>query len=343
GALRAAQGLLLSAEAQRDAAGGQLDREAIVATLDAALQLAKALGDYAGQHQGLPHDAKPREGLTDAVRDMGHGANDQANGSGNGTKPLLALSAPDGIAAGTPRTIALGAGEHIDAAAQGNLQLSAGERALIHAGNGISAFAQNGDVRHIAHQGEMLLQAQHNRMRLEAEQSVEISASQQHVVIGANTHLTLICGGAYVKIANGNIEMGMPGTFTVKAGSHNFIGPANADATLPIFKAPSTGDFEARYRMRKTDERAFQGYRYKLMSAGQLLVEGWTSDEGETEHVESANPRMVHAYKTIMREDQRLTEDWRSIVDGIGDEWPCADQPSPFTDDFLDEHAEEED
>ncbi|MDF3836064.1 DUF2345 domain-containing protein, partial [Cupriavidus basilensis] len=207
--------------------------------------------------------------------------------------------------------------------------------------NGISAFAQNGDVRHIAHQGEMLLQAQHNRMRLEAEQSVEISASQQHVVIGANTHLTLICGGAYVKIANGNVEMGMPGTFTVKAGSYDFIGPANANAALPIFKAPSTGDFEARYRMRKTDERAFQGYRYKLMSAGQLLVEGWTNDEGETEHVESANPRMVHAYKTIMRDDQRVTENWRSIIDGIGDDRPCADQPSPFTDDFLNEQAQE--
>ncbi|MDF3837282.1 DUF2345 domain-containing protein, partial [Cupriavidus basilensis] len=147
---------------------------------------------------------------------------------------------PDGIAAGTPRTIALGAGEHIDAAAQGNLQLSAGERALIHALNGISTFAQNGDVRHIAHQGEMLLQAQHNVMRLEADRSVDVTSSESHVIVAAKEHITLLCGGVYIKLQGGNIELGMPGTFTAKAGSHNFIGPASMDHPLPAFLPPGS-------------------------------------------------------------------------------------------------------
>ncbi|NMG67391.1 type VI secretion system tip protein VgrG, partial [Azoarcus indigens] len=225
GALRAAQGLLLSTEAQRQARGGQLDREQLVSTLEAALQLARSLGDYATGHQGLAHDAQPRQTLTEAVRDLGQGANDQPGGRG-GTAPVIALSAPAGIALGSGRSIALGADEFLDAAAQQQLQLTAGERMVLNAGNGLGTFAQAGDMRHIAHQGEMLLQAQHNSLRVEADQSVEISASQQHVQISAKEHITLLCGGAYIRIAGGNIELGMPGSLIVKAGKHRFTGPA---------------------------------------------------------------------------------------------------------------------
>ncbi|WMR72256.1 DUF2345 domain-containing protein, partial [Pseudomonas aeruginosa] len=47
-------------------------------------------------------------------------------------------------------------------------------------------------MRQITHQGPMLLQAQKNDIRLEAEQSVEVSASQQHVLVTAKEHITLM-------------------------------------------------------------------------------------------------------------------------------------------------------
>ena len=174
---------------------------------------------------------------------MGHGANDQADGGGNGSEPVIALSAPAGIALASPRSIALGAGEHIDAAAQQHLQLTAGEQMLLNAGQGLGTFAQSGDMRHIAHQGQLLLQAQHNSARLEADQSVEVSASQQHIVVNAKTHLTLLCGGAYVKIADGNIEMGMPGDFVVKAGKHSLVGPGSASLPLPRWSKSDAGNW----------------------------------------------------------------------------------------------------
>ncbi|WP_420996758.1 type VI secretion system Vgr family protein [Cupriavidus sp. 30B13] len=231
GALRAAKGLLLSTEAQPEAGGGHLDRREVVSLLETALQVAKGLGDYAGEHQGVAHDAKPRRQLTEAVRDLGHGANDEANGAGEGGQPVIALSAPAGIAAGTPRSIALGAGEHLDGAAQQNVQLSAGERVVINAGTGLGTFAQSGDMRHIAHQGELLLQAQHNTIRVEADQSVEIAASDEHVQISADEHITLLCGGAYIRMQGGNIELGMPGKFTAKAAKHTLTGPASMSVT----------------------------------------------------------------------------------------------------------------
>ncbi|MDP5533107.1 Rhs element Vgr protein, partial [Pseudomonas aeruginosa] len=50
----------------------------VVQVLEAALELARELGDYAGEHQGVGHDAAPQQTLQEAVRDLGHGANDES-------------------------------------------------------------------------------------------------------------------------------------------------------------------------------------------------------------------------------------------------------------------------
>ncbi|MDF3841936.1 DUF2345 domain-containing protein, partial [Pseudomonas citronellolis] len=185
------------------------------------------------------------------------------------------------------RSIALGAGEHIDAAAQQHLQLTAGEQMLLNAGQGLGTFAQSGDMRHIAHQGQLLLQAQHNSIRVEADQSVEVSASQQHIVVNAKTHLTLLCGGAYVKIADGNIELGMPGNFTIKAASHKFIGPATVGSRLPTWRLgtlPLQGDYDRKFvaTWAGTDI-PIANAAYRIFNAkGELIMEGRTNEAGET-------------------------------------------------------------
>ncbi|MGU0812341.1 DUF2345 domain-containing protein, partial [Pseudomonas aeruginosa] len=226
---------------------------------------------------------KPRQTLTEAVRAMGHGANDQANGGGDGSEPVIALSAPAGIALGTPRAIALGAGEHLDAAAQGHVQLTSGERTVLNAGNGLSTFAQQGDMRHIAHQGELLMQAQHNSARLEAEQSVEMTASQGHMQWAAGKRITLMCGGAYIEMQGGDIEMGMPGLFIVKAASHNLNGSGSMTPTLPSF-LPVLGDYSHRFVAiwNGTDIPA-ANVRYQILnSQGIAIMEGRTDENGQT-------------------------------------------------------------
>ncbi|MDO2271259.1 hypothetical protein Q2466_24670, partial [Escherichia coli] len=70
---------------------GHLDRGVVVQVLEAALELARELIDYAGEHQGVGHDAAPQQTLQEAVRDLGHGANDES-GKSNGGKPAIALS-----------------------------------------------------------------------------------------------------------------------------------------------------------------------------------------------------------------------------------------------------------
>nr|WP_279237461.1 DUF2345 domain-containing protein [Dyella sedimenti] len=162
---------------------------------------------------------------------MGHGANDEPNGTGGG-EPVVAVSAPAGIAVATPRSIALVAGQQLNAVAQDHMQLTSGGRTVLNAADSLGLFTQGGELRAIAHQGPVLVQAQHNKMQLQAQQSVEITSSQSHVLAAAQKRLTLMCGGAYLRMEGGNIELGMPGTFTVKASSHAFIGPSSASAAF---------------------------------------------------------------------------------------------------------------
>ncbi|WP_438857684.1 DUF2345 domain-containing protein, partial [Achromobacter spanius] len=277
GALRAAKGLLLSTEAQLQAKGGQLDRSDIVAALESALELARNLGDYASTHEGVTHDAQPQQSLTEAVRDLGHGANNQPEGTGQGNAGAMGLSAPAGIAAATPASIVMTAGANIDTIAQQHQQISAGEKVVINAGGDLGLFSQSGAMRHIAHQGELLLQAQHNAIRIQADQGAEITSSKQHVLVAADKHITLLCGGAYIKMADGNIELGMPGKLTVKAAQHNFVGPNSASMAFNTWEATP---FDDRFQATLADGSLARNAEYTLWRNDGSQVTGRTDSEG---------------------------------------------------------------
>ncbi|PPA72766.1 type VI secretion system tip protein VgrG, partial [Achromobacter spanius] len=299
GALRAAKGLLLTADAQLRAKGGQLDRSDIVAALQAALDLARNLGDYAAQHEGVAHDAQPQQSLSNAVRDLGHGANDQPDGPGQGDAGAIGLSAPAGIAAATPASIVLSAGGNVDSVAQQHQQVSAGDKIVLNAGGDLGLFSQGGAMRLIAHQGPMLLQAQHNAIRIQADQSAEITSSKQHVLLAADKHITLLCGGAAIKIADGNIEFSMPGKLTVKAAGHNFTGPSSASMTFNTWDATPFND---RFQATLQDGSRACNLAYTLIRNDGSRITGRTDSEG---------------YLTLQRDMRR---------DGVRIEWTKAEE-----------------
>jgi type VI secretion system secreted protein VgrG len=119
--------------------------------------------------------------------------------------------------------------------AQQHIQAVAGQRVNIQAGQGMSLFSHQGGMKHIARTGRLDIQAQQDSIGIAADRDVKITASQGEVVIAAKTSITLLCGGAYIKIADGKIEHGCAGDFTVKAGMHKWDGPARQQAELPFF------------------------------------------------------------------------------------------------------------
>lgn len=282
GAVRAAKGLFLSADGRHQALGGQLSREELVRCLEEALKLARSLTDQAGAHQADSADSSAREAIGAAAKQWGNGSNAEASdsGSGAGGEPLIALSAPAGIALATPKGITATSGENTDLIAQKNQQLTSGQQTHLHAGTGVRVFAHSGGIKSIAHQGQHLVQAQHDDVVVNAGQSVHLTASQAHVLIEATSHITLVeAGGAYLKLQGGAIELGCPGAFTVKAASYNLVGPASAQVELPKF---ATGDVGRALRLLDpASGTALQNAKFSLSKTSGAL-DGSTDGSGRT-------------------------------------------------------------
>ena len=242
GALRAAKGMLLSTWQRLNATDRQLSREEALDLMQQSLELFKQFGEYAAQHEALPVDPEPQDQLKQKFEDWEKGSNTgssntQKNGTGgNGGSPVIGITSPQGIHTSTPESLVSYAGKNVDTIAQQHLQQTAGQRFNLNAGKGISLFAHEEGVKVIAHRGKMLIQSQHDDTVINAEQNVTVTASQGRITYMANTEIiNLVAGGAYIKLDEPNIEVGVPADYTVKATSHDWVGPARMNPVLPTF------------------------------------------------------------------------------------------------------------
>lgn len=224
--VRAARLMLLTTQAMLGAAGKQLEREPLQALLEGSQALLRELGGFAEQHQAMPVDLAPLQELADDLS--------KAEQTG---APLIAQYSHGGFVSATPKSSVSYSGRQYNIMAQQHIQAVAGQRVNINAGKGISLFAHQDGMKHIARNGKLDIQAQQDSIGIAADRDVKITASQGDIVIAAKKSLTFLCGGAYIKIADGKLELGCSGDFTVKAGKHKWDGPGHQEADLPFFPA----------------------------------------------------------------------------------------------------------
>ena len=224
--VRAARMMLLTTQAMLGAAGKQLEREPLQALLEGSQALLKELGEFAEQHQAMPVDLTRLEELADDLKNAEQGG-----------APLMARYAHGGFVSATPKSSVNYSGMQHNIVAQQHIQAVAGQRMSIQAGKGMSLFAHQNGMKHIARAGKLDIQAQQDSIGIAADRDVKITASHGEITIAAKQSITLSCGGAYIKVADGKIELGCPGDFIVKAGMHKWDGPARQEAELPFFPA----------------------------------------------------------------------------------------------------------
>lgn len=222
--VRAARLMLLTTQAMLGATGKQLEREPLEALLEGSQALLKEMGEFAEQHQAMPADFAAHQQLAENLKN-----------SEQDSAPLIAQYADGGFVTATPKSSVSYSGRQQNIVAQQHIQAVAGQRVNINAGKGISLFAHQDGMKHIARAGKLDIQAQQDSIGIAADRDVKITASQGDIVIAAKKSITLMCGGAYIKIADGKIEHGCAGEFTVKAGMHKWDGPARQEAELPFF------------------------------------------------------------------------------------------------------------
>lgn len=291
GALRAAEGILISAWGRLQAAGKQLSREEYLALKDECFELFVQLGKYAAEHEALGIDPGPQEKLKADIRNWENGSN-AAPGANGGGRPIVGITAPEGISFASQINIVSYAARNLDSIAQQHLQLTAGQRFNVNAGKGISLFSHQDGFKAIAHQGKMLIQSQHDDTQISASDNIKMTATEGQIVGMANKSVVLITsGGAYLKLDGANVELGCPGSFTVKAASHSLLGGASMSADLPKFAQGDLG--RTPQLLRSTDGKSIEGVPFKVRASDGSVFEGKTNAAGKAQAVESDGLNML--------------------------------------------------
>lgn len=197
GAIRAGKGLFLSSDGQSGAAGNVLDMDAAISQLEQALSLAKSLNKAAQTTKNEATETQEQEGrLKNGIRDL--------------QEAVILLSAPEGIASTTPRSQLHTAGEHLHFVSGGHTAVGAGQNFTAHAVNSVNLFAQTAGMKMQANQGKVSIQAQNDEMQLNALEDVTVSSSNGKVTVAAKEEILITCQGAYIRLADGEVEIGTP-------------------------------------------------------------------------------------------------------------------------------------
>nr|WP_144151472.1 DUF2345 domain-containing protein [Paraburkholderia sp. BCC1885] len=110
----------------------------------------------------------------------------------------------------------------------------ASKRITMAAGDALSFFASKLGIRIFSAKGKVQIQAQGDALELMALENVVVSSSTGEVMITAAKGITLGDGsGAYIKIANGRIELASPSGPIDMKGNLEVDGPAGGSFTFP--------------------------------------------------------------------------------------------------------------
>ena len=258
-ALRAGQGMLVSANARNGATSTQMDSREALAQINSSRQLQETMATTAQKHnaklkdekgadEGAPKKLPALEQMTkteEAVEAEDGGVGGGESGGGGSASayggPLLQLSAPSGIAVETPAsaiftagiTTSFTAGQDINVASQGNLfNAVAGGISLFTYGKATSPDKPNKEVGIALHaaSGKVSSQSQSGETRITADKAITVASVTKKVEITASKHVLMTAQGAFIKLEGGNIMIHGPGKMEFKASKKELAGPKSTSA-----------------------------------------------------------------------------------------------------------------
>ena len=223
GAIRAAKGLFLTADAQARAQGPVLEMAPAINQINQANSQMQALNSAAEAAGALVCDINTQISfVADKIRDL--------------RSAVLLGSAPQGVALtsgehlqlSSTRNTMINAGQHLDVGTMKNLSVTV-EKAL-------GLFAHKDGAKLVANQGDIEIQAQHNTMALFSERQLTVTSSEDEIIISTPETLTLNGGGSYLRLSKNGIEHGSSGEFIMKTSDYLVPGTgANLPNETPNF------------------------------------------------------------------------------------------------------------
>ena len=310
-ALRAGQGMLLSADRRQGASGSQMDSREAQGQIEASRELQESLATRAQKHNAkLPDEADA--GALPAITELARSAEvvRGSAGSGEGTsygEALMQLSSPAGVVAVTPanailvarETSGITAGEDINLAAQGNgLQTVYAGISLFTYGKATKSnkpSRETGLKLHAA-SGKVSSQSQSAGTSMTADKTVTVASVTKSVTVAAKEHLFLTAQGAYLRLKGGNIEIHGPGKMEFKATMKELVGPANGSGGRPVLPEAKGIYNEAFVVLNEKTGEPMTHVRYRLESASGSVIEGVTDAQGRVQRLFTAKPEELRLF-----------------------------------------------
>lgn len=264
-AVRGGAGVFISADKQPSASDKMLSMKEAVAQLENALSIARSLSDAAESAQAYPADIQSQKMLTDALMEL--------------AQPGMVLNAPQGVSISSPEGVRVSSGSaSVGIVAQNNADISAMKRFTVAAGEAISMLARQAGMKLFAAKGKVEIQAQDDALDAIAKKDVTVTSAEGKIEITAATELVVNCGGAYIKLSGGNIELGCPGNILLKCANVQKMGAASLNTPAPEFPKGYGGV----YSLTDEEGKIIPQTEYKVTTADGQVFHGISDDNGKT-------------------------------------------------------------
>ncbi|MGN8278202.1 DUF2345 domain-containing protein, partial [Pseudomonas sp. SMN5] len=273
GAIRGGKGVFISADEQPCATGMQLDMEDAINQLESALSLARSLASASRSAEAIPSDVESQRRLGEALKNL--------------KRPGVLVHAPSGIGMVSPEAVCLASGaECVGIVAAHNVDISAGRNFTAAAQDAVSVLARKADLQLKAAEGQIKLHAQKSDLHALAKADVKVESTSGRVEISAAQELVLHCGGAYIRLKDGEIELGAPGNIYLKA-----LNVEKLDGTT--FDTPATplpAGYSGVYELRNQVQAAKPFSRYQVTTQQGDIYTGVTDRDGRTMSINTLVP-----------------------------------------------------
>ncbi|AOR72131.1 type IV secretion protein Rhs [Burkholderia stabilis] len=270
GHVRASGGLLVSSDRQEKAVGQMTYMRP--ATNQFALTQAQAQGltDAAAVAQAEIADLRAENAwLKDELASL--------------KTAVIALSAPNGIGLATPDRVMVSAGKDVSVGTSSRFNVNALRNVAIAAGEVLSLFAHKFGIKLYAARGKVQIQAQSDTMELVSQKDMRITSADGTTTVNAANGVVLGGGGtAYIKVQGDNVEIGGAGCLILKIIEIQKEGPGALSLPVPKFDQIDIANDERFILSDDITGRPVANRPYKIQLASGQIIEGITSDKGET-------------------------------------------------------------
>ncbi|SFQ73955.1 type VI secretion system secreted protein VgrG [Variovorax sp. OK605] len=295
GAVRAANGLLLSTEPRPNAQAHITDMGETVARLTSARDMHEGMSQAA--QEAKAHESGDQDVVTKALQEQ----NDDVKGQGGDKeqghfpefqKPHLTLASAAGIQAEAQGSMHIASGNHTALTSGAHTSLAAGKSFLVSAKNAVRMVAHKAGIKLTAATSEIDITALKNAVNVIAKMNIKLEATR--ITITAKEEVVINGGSSFTRWNANGIVSGTNGIWREHAATHSFVGPKSLPVQTPSM--PSVSDkpnwIELNYNY--ADLEPVKGAPYKLIFDNGAVISGKLSEKGFARHdgVPDGSPRV---------------------------------------------------